>query len=106
MYVNHGEIEKVGRQLHNLAQQVNQETDKHFHSMGHAAWGNRGFTSGTELGKLADELHREITGAIDDLSGNAERIVEAAQAYATTERDNTGGLIREVDALRSIGQDR
>ncbi|ATL66376.1 type VII secretion target [Nocardia terpenica] len=96
--VDPGKLRDIGSQLNDIAAQAVADTNKYFNSQADAAKDNPGFATGPELIEFANRLHTEINGFITDLSANAEKIVQAAQAYQSTD-DDYAGVMRELSAL-------
>ncbi|WP_405132700.1 type VII secretion target [Nocardia sp. NBC_01388] len=98
LYVEPDNVRNTGQQLSDIAAEALTKTNQYFDSQADAAKDNPGFTTGAKLVEFANKLHGEMNGFITDLDTNAQQVVQAAQAYQTTDDDNAG-LLRELSAL-------
>jgi hypothetical protein len=104
VYIAPDAVSSVGAELAVIAAAALLRTASFFTSSPEAAAANPGFTVGAPLTAFATELHQIMDGFINDLSTNAEQIVNGAATMKGIDQTNIDGFDRELATLNGLGK--
>ncbi|WP_067901003.1 hypothetical protein [Nocardia vaccinii] len=102
LYIAPDAVKSTGAELAVIAAEALVRTASYFESSLAAAKDNPGFAVGAELAAYATELQKEMSGFINDLAANAQRIIDAAATMSSVDQANDDGFNREISALDGL----